>query len=209
MASALRHGEILAGAASGAVASSSADTASPIRLPKLLLHCCCAPCSSYVLEYLSPDYSITALFYNPNIKPAEEYYKRAGEMEKLLSSVAYPNGVDFLVRDYDGPAFDAPAGPFMDEPEGGRRCRICFELRLGEAARLARDGGYDFFATTLSVSPHKDAAVINDVGCEIARDCGVGYLPADFKKRGGYARSVELSKLYGLYRQAYCGCRSR
>jgi len=209
MASALRHGEILADTASEAAESPSADAAPSIRLPKLLLHCCCAPCSSHALERLSPDYDITALFYNPNIKPAEEYDKRAGEMGKLLSSASYPNGVGLLVRDYDGPAFDALAGPFMDEPEGGRRCRMCFEQRLGEAARLARDGGYDFFATTLSVSPHKDAAVINDVGGKIARDCGVAYLPADFKKRGGYARSVELSKLYGLCRQGYCGCRPR
>jgi len=209
MASALRHGEILSDTASDAVESPSAGAAPSIRLPKLLLHCCCAPCSSYALECLSPDYSITALFYNPNIKPAEEYDKRAGEMGKLLSSACYPNGVDLLVVDHGGSAFDALAGPFMDEPEGGRRCRMCFELRLGEAARLARDGGCDFFATTLPVSPHKDAAVINDVGGKIALEYGIGYLPADFKKRGGYARSVELSKLYGLYRQGYCGCRPR
>ena len=176
------------------------------ELPRLLLHCCCAPCSSYVLEYLSPSYNITALFFNPNIRPAGEHDKRAGEMEKLLSLARYPNNVDLLVTDYDGSAFDNAARLYPDEPEGGRRCRVCFELRLDEAARLAGLGGYDFFTTTLSVSPYKDAALLNDIGGRLSGVYGVGYLQADFKKRGGFARSVELSKSYGLYRQSYCGC---
>ena len=187
------------------------------ELPRLMLHCCCAPCSSHVLEYLSPHYNITALFFNPNIKPVGEYEKRAGEMEKLLSLASYPNNVELLVVDYDGIVFDTLACPFMDEPEGGRRCRICFEIRLSETAKQAKNGGYDYFATTLSVSPHKDAALINDVGNRAAEKygasncgtgkCGTGYLPADFKKHSGFSRSVELSRQYGLYRQNYCGCR--
>ena len=175
-------------------------------VPRLLLHCCCAPCASHVLELLSPFYRITTLFYNPNIRPPEEYYKRAGELEKLLSMVSFPNHVDMLAVEYDPMAFENAAAPFWDEPEGGGRCRACFEIRLGETAARAISGGYDYFATTLTVSPHKAAGLINDVGAGFAEKYGVGYLASDFKKRDGYKRSVELSKQYGLYRQAYCGC---
>jgi len=177
------------------------------ELPRLMLHCCCAPCSSHVLEYLSPQYNITALFFNPNIRPAAEFEKRAAEMEKLLSLASYPNNVELLVVDHDGDIFETLASPFMDEPEGGRRCEVCFVIRLSKTAKQAKNGGYDYFATTLSVSPHKDAALINGVGNWAAGKHGAAYLPADFKKRGGFSRSVELSRQYGLYRQNYCGCR--
>ena len=178
-----------------------------IDKPRLLLHCCCAPCASYVLEYLAPSYNITALFYNPNIFPQDEYDKRAAELRKLAALAAYSDGVDVSIVDYDAAIFDDAASPFLHEPEGGRRCRICFEIRLAETLRLAIEGGFDVFATTLSVSPHKDAEMLNEIGDALAAESGVSYLRSDFKKRDGYKRSVELSKQYGLYRQAYCGCK--
>ena len=177
------------------------------KTPRLLLHCCCAPCASYVIEYLSPFFEITILYYNPNIFPGDEYYKRKAELRKLLSLAVYQNSVDMLDCAYDFEAFTSVAMPFMDEPEGGRRCRECFKLRLGETARLAREGGYDYFTTTLSVSPHKDAALLNEIGDTLAKEYGVEYLQSDFKKRDGYKRSIDLSKQYGLYRQTYCGCK--
>ena len=176
--------------------------------PKLLLHCCCAPCASYVIEFLSPLYLITALFFNPNIRPREEYDLREGELRKLLTLAAPDDRVDMLETLYEGDAFEAAAAPYWDEPEGGGRCRACFELRLGETAALAAKHGFDCFATTLTVSPHKPAQIINDVGGAAAELYGVDYLPSDFKKRDGYKRSIELSRQYGLYRQRYCGCRS-
>jgi len=181
--------------------------ASSGETPRLLLHCCCAPCASYVLEYLSPFFKITALFFNPNVKPREEYDKRSMELYRLVSHAGYPNHVDAAVCEYDANAFDAVAAPYSDEPEGGRRCRACFELRLGKAAQQARVNEYEYFTTTLSVSPHKDAELLNEIGNQFAKQFGVEYLLSDFKKRGGYSRSVELSKQYGLYRQNYCGCR--
>lgn len=171
---------------------------------RLLLHCCCAPCASYVLEYLSPFFSITMLFYNPNIWPREEYDKRAGELQKLL--IPHQDIADLIVSDYDTAAFEAAAMPYRDEPEGGARCRRCFELRLAETASYAKSGGFSYFATTLTVSPHKDASAINDIGGAMAERCGATYLSSDFKKRDGFKRSIELSKKYGLYRQSYCGC---
>ena len=173
----------------------------------MLLHCCCAPCAGYAFEYLSPFYILTALFYNPNISPGEEFEKRAGEFEKLLKSAQYPNHVEVLMCGRDPGKFEAVAAPFSDEPEGGLRCRLCFELRLGETADRAKKGGYDCFATTLSVSPHKNALILGEIGESLAEKHGVSYQHLDLKKRGGYKRSVELSKLYGLYRQNYCGCR--
>ena len=176
------------------------------KLPRLLLHCCCAPCASYVLECLSSVFSITLLFYNPNIQSREEYDKREAELEKLLNEAGYKGKVKQLACDYDNAAFSSAAGPFWDEPEGGKRCEACFTLRLGEAAKRAKEGGFDYFATTLSVSPHKDASRLNEIGTAMAEEYEVKYLSADFKKRDGYKRSVELSKQYGLYRQSYCGC---
>ena len=176
-------------------------------LPRLLLHCCCAPCASHVLESLSSAYRITALFFNPNIEPRDEYDRRADEIKKLLSLAEYPSPVDLLIAEYETAPFRAVAEPYADEPEGGRRCAVCFYLRLGEAAIRAKAGGYDFFATTLTVSPHKPAQKINDIGAGFAERFDVKYLQSDFKKRDGYKRSVELSKKYGLYRQQYCCCR--
>ena len=178
------------------------------KTPQLLLHCCCAPCASYVLEYLSAFFKITILFYNPNIRPENEFIKRKAEIHKLLSQAVYPNSISMLDCAYDAEVFETVATPFWEEPEGGQRCRACFELRLGEIAKRARDGNYDYFASTLSVSPHKNAAVLNEIGGRLAGEYGVEYLHSDFKKRDGYKRSIELSKQYGLYRQAYCGCMS-
>ena len=182
---------------------------SSVKTPRLLLHCCCAPCASYVLEYLSPSYEITILFYNPNIRPAEEFLKREAELQRLLSLAVYPNRIDMLTCNYDAEAFEAAAAPFWEEPEGGQRCRACFELRLRETAKRAKEGAYDCFTTTLSVSPHKDAMLLNEIGDSLAGEYGVEYLRSNFKKRNGYKRSIELSKQYGLYRQSYCGCKSR
>jgi len=180
------------------------------RTPRLLLHCCCAPCTCYVLEYLASFFNITILFYNPNIRPREEFYKRVGEFQKIPAVSEYPNCVNMVFGDYDSDVFDSVAMSFPEEPEGGLRCRACFELRLRETVRHANEGGFEYFATTLSVSPHKSAALINEIGSGLEGDYGVRFLCADFKKRDGYKRSVELSKQYGLYRQSYCGCeRSR
>jgi len=178
-------------------------------MSSLLLHCCCAPCAGYVLEYLSPDFEITVLYYNPNIQPREEYDKRAAELERLLTLVSLPNRVDLVFGNYDSDVFEAFSAPLTEEPEGGHRCRMCFEMRLREAAKRAKDGGFDCFTTTLSVSPHKDAAILNEIGGGLEGEYGIRYLHSDFKKRDGYKRSIELSKQYGLYRQSYCGCRRR
>ena len=179
---------------------------SPSEQQRLLLHCCCAPCASYVLEYLSPIFKITVLFYNPNIQPHEEYDKRAAELRKLLALCDRSGNVGIHICEYDPACFEIATAMFMDEPEGGRRCRVCFGLRLGETAARAKEGGFDYFSTTLSVSPHKNAAVINEIGGALMGDKGINYLYADFKKRDGYKRSIELSKQFGLYRQSYCGC---
>lgn len=180
---------------------------SSAQTPRLMLHCCCAPCASYVLEYLSPYFKITALYYNPNITPFEEYAKRAAEFQKLPLTDGYPNHIDFVLCGYDAAGYDSVASPFFDEPEGGLRCRECFKLRLEETARRASEGGYDYFTTTLSVSPHKDARILNEIGGALAAKYGVSYLHSDFKKAEGFKRSIELSGQYGLYRQDYCGCR--
>jgi len=185
----------------------SAISAAPIT-PRLLLHCCCAPCASYVLEYLSPFFDITALFFNPNIYPHEEYEKRALMLKLLLSKAKYPNNVELIIDDYNDASFLAMAAQLVSAPEGGTRCTGCFELRLGETAKRAKTGGFDYFTTTLSVSPHKDAALLNDLGGRLALKHGITYLYSNFKKHDGYKRSVELSKQYGLYRQSYCGCSS-
>jgi len=156
---------------------------------------------------LSPLYEITLFYYNPNIKPADEYYKRAAELEKLPGLLPLPNRPGLIVAEYDAGAFDPVAEAYPDSPEGGPRCGECFGLRLRATAAKAKTDGFDCFATTLSVSPHKDAKVLNAIGVRLEGEYGVGYLRSDFKKRDGYKRSVELSKQYGLYRQAYCGCR--
>ena len=172
----------------------------------LLLHCCCAPCASLALEFLSPSYDITMLFYNPNIRPKEEFDKRSQELHKLLSSMQCPNKVEVQIYKYDSESFSEAAEKYFDEPEDGRRCRECFRIRLEKTASLAKSQRYDYFATALTVSPHKNAALINELGNEIARRIGVKYLASDFKKQNGFIRSIELSKRFGLYRQNYCGC---
>ena len=171
--------------------------------PRLLLHCCCAPCASYVLEYLSQYFTITILFFNPNIRPEAEYQKRWQELEKLLE--IFPAQV--LSCAYASERFDAVASELWDAPEGGARCSRCFALRLGETARLARAPGFQYFTTTLSISPHKNADLLHEIGTKLEEQYGVSYLPADFKKRGGYQRSIALCKEYGIYRQNYCGCK--
>ena len=178
----------------------------PVGKPSLLLHCCCAPCAGYVLERLLPHYGITILFYNPNIQPREEYDRRAAEFNKLTAFWESSGSVGFVLCDYNADCFEAVAEPFFDEAEGGRRCRACFELRIAETVKRAIEGGFDFCTTTLSVSPHKNALLLNEIGDRLAGEMGARFLSADFKKRDGYKRSVELSKHLGLYRQTYCGC---
>lgn len=176
------------------------------RVPKLLLHSCCAPCSSYVLEYLSRYFDITVLYYNPNIYPPEEFAKRADEQVRLADEMSFEHPVKVVVADFNADEFYSAVRGHEGDPEGGERCRLCFELRLGKAAEYAGEHGFDYFTTTLSISPLKNAAVLNDVGAAAAEKYGVAYLFSDFKKRGGYKRSCELSAQYGLYRQDYCGC---
>ena len=174
--------------------------------PRLLLHSCCAPCSSYVLEYLSRYFSITVYYYNPNIYPVQEYARRVEEQERLASRMTFANPVRVIAGAYDPEDFYQVVRGLEREPEGGERCGKCFELRLREAAKVAAAGHYDYFTTTLSISPLKNAPLLNEIGERLAGEFGVAYLPSDFKKRGGYQRSIELSKQYELYRQDYCGC---
>ena len=164
------------------------------QVPTLLLHSCCAPCSSYVLEYLSQYFSITVFYYNPNIYPEEEYYKRVKDP------------VSFIEGEFDPKEYYEAVKGLEKEPEGGTRCRVCFALRLRRAAQEAKRIGADYLTTTLTISPLKNAQVLNDVGEQMAEEPGVTWLPSDFKKRNGYKRSVELSEEYGMYRQNYCGC---
>ncbi len=177
------------------------------RIPSLLLHSCCGPCSSYVLEYLARYFKITVLYYNPNIQPEAEFDRRAETQRQLLRSAEYDNPVDLIVPRYDDSPFLSAVSGLENAPEGGARCLRCFELRLEETARTACEGGFDYFTTTLSVSPHKNAEALNTIGMFMGERYGVPYLCSDFKKRDGYKRSIELSSLYGLYRQDYCGCR--
>ena len=174
--------------------------------PRLLLHACCAPCSSYVLEYLSAYFEITVFYYNPNIYPPQEYGKRVAEEKRLIGEMPFDNPVHFLEGAYVPEDFYQAVKGLENEPEGGARCRKCFRLRLSEAARQAAAGGYDYYTTSLSISPLKDADVLNELGEELGREYGVMWLNSDFKKRDGYKRSIQLSEQYGLYRQNYCGC---
>ena len=182
------------------------------RVPTLLLHSCCAPCSSYVLEYLRQYFDITVLYYNPNITEREEYEKRAAEQKRLIREMNEEADGDcknrILVEEgrYDPERFLAAAKGLELVPEGGERCFKCYEIRLREAARIAREQGFDYFTTTLTISPLKNADKLNEIGNRLAEEYGVAFLPSDFKKKNGYKRSVELSEKYGLYRQDYCGC---
>ena len=178
-------------------------TASLSGRPRLLLHSCCGPCSSYVLEYLTRYFEVFLSYYNPNIQPRAEYDLR---LENQLCVLGRIPGVTLVPCGYDGGAYDEAVRGLEDEPEGGARCTECFKLRLDFAAREAKRLGCDYFATTLTVSPHKDAQRINAIGEALAGKYGVKWLPGDFKKRDGYKRSIELSREFGLYRQNYCGC---
>ena len=176
------------------------------RVPRLLLHACCAPCSSYCLEYLSRYFSVTVLYYNPNISPREEYEKRAAECQRLIGGMPFVHPVRFVLGSYEPERFYEIAKGLEAVPEGGERCFRCYRLRMEEAAKLAKEGNFDYFTTTLSISPLKNAQKINEIGQELAAVYEVCHLPSDFKKKNGYQRSIELSKEYGLYRQNFCGC---
>ena len=176
------------------------------HVPSLLLHSCCAPCSSYVLEYLSQYFCITVFYYNPNIFPESEYTKRILEQQTLISRMRVKHPVSFIAGPYDKDRFYQMAAGLEDAKEGGARCMKCYELRLREAAEVAKAGGFDYFTTTLTISPLKNAVRLNEIGLRLAKEYGVSYLVSDFKKKNGYKRSIELSKEYGLYRQDYCGC---
>lgn len=176
------------------------------KRPSLLLHSCCGPCSSYCLTYLKDFFDITVLYYNPNIYPEEEYNKRLSEQRRLIED--YMEGVKLMTLPYDHSEFTEHVKGYENEREGGRRCERCFRLRLMKTAQTAAAGGFDYFGTTLTVSPHKNAQVINRVGEEIKEELTISpsWLYSDFKKKGGYGQSIELSRKYGLYRQNYCGC---
>lgn len=175
-------------------------------VPRLLLHSCCGPCSTYVLEYLSNYFEISLLYYNPNIYPKEEYYFREQEQEDLIKKLPTKNPIIFLKSDYRPNDYYMLVRGYEKEREGGKRCHICFDMRLREAARIAKKGGFDYFTTTLSISPHKDSQVINQIGRKLEEEFDVKYLYSDFKKKNGFKRSVELTQEYDMYRQDYCGC---
>ncbi len=173
--------------------------------PMLLLQCCCAPCSSAVLETLVKNFDVTVYFYNPNIHPQAEYEKRLLQFPKLLSAEIYQT-VKTLDAPYNPEAFFDAVKGLENEPEGGARCTECFKLRLSQTAKTAKEMGFDYFTTTLTVSPHKNAALLNEIGLQLEKQYGVRFLMSDFKKKEGYKRSIELSKAFDLYRQTDCGC---
>lgn len=175
-------------------------------VPRLLLHCCCAPCSSYVIELLSQYFEITLYYYNPNISPQDEYTKRSEELIRFAQAVPVRHPLTVKVAPYRPEEFYDIARPYAKEPEGGKRCELCFRLRLEETARLAKEEGFGYFTTTLSISPLKDAKKLNAIGEQLSAEYEISYLFSDFKKKGGYLRSIALSKEYDLYRQNFCGC---
>lgn len=176
------------------------------KIPTLLLHSCCAPCSSYVLEYLSDYFAVTVLYYNPNIYPEGEFRHRADEQKRLIEALPSKHPISFIEGRFDSREFYDAVRGLEHIPEGGERCHACFRLRLEETARIAAENRFDYFTTTLTISPLKNAAALNKIGEETASHFGIAWLPSDFKKKNGYKRSVELSEEYGLYRQDYCGC---
>lgn len=173
---------------------------------KLLLHACCAPCSSAVLETISKYFDITILYYNPNITSIEEFDKRYLEIKKFTRKIDFKNDVDILNVNYDNQEFFDAVKGLEHEKEGGLRCFTCYKLRMKKTALMAKELGFDYFTTTLSISPYKNANYINEIGESLEKEIGIKYLYADFKKNNGYKRSIELSKKYNLYRQDYCGC---
>ena len=174
--------------------------------PRLLLHSCCAPCSTVCLERLSEVFAVTVFYYNPNIFPEEEYHFRKQEQLEFIARHSFAHPVDFIDGDYDTEHFYAAVKGHENDPERGERCRICYRLRLGRAAEEAAAGGFPYFTSTLTLSPLKDTEALNTIGEEEATRCGVTWLPSDFKKRNGFLRSCELTQQYGMYRQDYCGC---
>ena len=176
------------------------------KTPRVLLHSCCGPCSSAVLEYITQYFDVTLLWYNPNLYPKEEFDRRFRTQVELIEKMGLADKVNILAEPWKSEDYYRRVKGLENEPEGGKRCAECFRLRLLETARLAKHYGYDYFCTTLTLSRHKDAVLINTIGEEIARAVGVSWLPSDFKKRNGENRSIELSEQYGLYRQLYCGC---
>ena len=176
------------------------------KTPRVLLHSCCGPCSSAVLEYITQYFDVTLLWYNPNLYPKEEFDRRFKTQVELIEKMGLADKVDILAEPWKSEDYYRRVKGLENEPEGGKRCAECFRLRLLETARLAKHYGYDYFCTTLTLSRHKDAVLINTIGEEIAGAVGVSWLPSDFKKRNGENRSIELSEQYGLYRQLYCGC---
>lgn len=175
-------------------------------VPRVLLHCCCAPCSSYCMEYLSRYCDISAFYYNPNITDRDEYEHRSAELKRLIDEMPMEHKAVFLEGAYEPELFLEMSRGLENVPEGGARCFACYALRLEKTAELAAEKGFDYFTTTLTISPLKNSQVLNRIGIEIGEKYGVKYLTSDFKKNNGYKRSVELSEIYGLYRQNYCGC---
>ena len=176
------------------------------RVPSLLLHSCCAPCSSYCLEYLSQYFKITVFYYNPNIYPEEEYTKRVAEQQHFIERLPAKYPISFVEGTYDKESFYEMARGLEDVKEGGERCFRCYRLRLEKTAELAKKNNFDYFCTTLSISPLKNSQKINEIGFELEKELDVKWLPSDFKKKEGYKRSIVLSKEYNLYRQNFCGC---
>lgn len=176
------------------------------EVPTLFLHSCCGPCSSYVISYLSDYFKITVFFYNPNISPKEEYEKRKLEQQRLIQELPTKYPVFFEEGDYEPTVFDHLSKGVEREPEGGERCTRCYAMRLSKTAQEAKKREYNFFTTTLSVSPYKNAEKLNEIGKKLGKQVGVSYLEADFKKKEGYKKSIALSKEFGLYRQEFCGC---
>lgn len=176
------------------------------HVPSLLLHACCAPCSSYVIEYLSDYFDITLYFYNPNINNLNEYNKRADELERLIAEMPLKRSINLIVEEYDTAPFLQVASGLESSPEKGERCEKCFYLRLEKTADYAKKHKFDYFCTTLSISPHKNAQLLNEIGLKLANIYDISYLLSDFKKNEGFKRSIQLSNEYNLYRQNYCGC---
>lgn len=176
------------------------------NVPKLLLHSCCAPCSSYCLELLSQYFAVTVFYYNPNIYPPEEYTMRVEEQDRFIKEFPAKHPISFVEGNYDTDRFYEMAKGMEQLKEGGERCFACYELRLREAAEYAKANGFDFFTTTLSISPLKNAEKLNEIGKQLEEEYGIKYLYSDFKKQNGYKRSTEISNEYGMYRQNYCGC---
>lgn len=176
------------------------------KVPTLFLHSCCAPCSSYTLEYLSQFFEITVFYFNPNISPEQEFEKRFAEQKRLIEAMNFKNRVSLVKGEYDYGEFLEIARGLEDVKEGGARCFKCYRLRLEKTAKLAKEAGFDYFCTTLSISPLKNSQKINEIGFDVAEKYGIKWLASDFKKREGYKRSIELSNQYNLYRQNFCGC---